>query len=179
MLQWEPTIIYPCLVHVYVQRSRLFELQRRNGLVHIACMRQLFHGNLLRFHSDLSKVTRVCTVIWFVNGWLYNDIQFPQFFLGSPCTCMCNILCCTRPFILLNSQWAWVRGLYGDHPMNWQHLIFVILSVRVVRATTRFIQAVLINFAGIPASPICWSLRLETRQSGFGMSEVREPLCHN
>lgn len=47
------------------------------------------------------------------------------------------------------------------------------LSYRGERVTTRCIQAVLISCAGTPLNQKSWSLHQGTRQSGYGMSEVR------
>ena len=59
-------------------------------MVHIAqaCAARLLHGSQPCFHSDLSKSTCVHAVIWTVNRC---NIQFPQFFLGSPGTCTHNV----------------------------------------------------------------------------------------
>ena len=60
--------------------------EERKGLVHIAC-------TCAGFSMVTGRVSIVtspgCTVVWTVNGRIYDDI--PQFFLGSPGACARNV----------------------------------------------------------------------------------------
>ena len=63
------------------------------GPVHIACTCASF----FMATSHVSIVTCPgCRAIWTVNGGIYDDIRFPQIFLGSPDACARNV-----PFLSL------------------------------------------------------------------------------
>ena len=66
----------------------------------------LLHGSQLHFHSKLSKVAHVCTVIY-MDVKYYDDIRIPQFFSVVPQRMHMQ---CVPVSFSSSIQRAWVRG---------------------------------------------------------------------